>query len=164
MTPAQSARADLLKLRAMRRVQREPMIARYLGVGLTAEALNDDRTERLAALLVAASPTTALEEVVEWIPSVRDYAGGLSELTVMDMWDWEASVPICLVSAASIAERPEVLAQLFPSGFCLIGKDDKDALAVDLDFDDNAQEFVARTAILKLYPRGMGMLSEGLAG
>jgi len=164
MTSAQSARSDLLKLRSIRRAQRAPMIAKYLGVGLNVDVLDDDRTEQLAALLAAASPTAVLEHVTDWIPPVHDYVDGLSELTIVEMWDWEASTPMCRVSASSIAERPEALAALFPSGFFLVGEGDGNALAVDLDFDEDAEHFVARTARVKLYPRGMAILSEGRAG
>jgi hypothetical protein len=164
MTPVQSVRSDLLKLRNIRRLQRAPMIAKYLGVGLNADVLNDDRTERLAALLAAASPSSVLEHVTDWVPPVLAYVNGLSELTIGEMWDWEASMPMCRVSASSIAERPEALAAIFPSGFFLVGEGDSDALAVDLDFDEHAEHFVARAARVKLYPRGMAILSEGRAG
>jgi hypothetical protein len=117
MTPVQSVRSDLLKLRNIRRLQRAPMIAKYLGVGLNADVLNDDRTERLAALLAAASPSSVLEHVTDWVPPVLAYVNGLSELTIGEMWDWEASMPMCRVSASSIAERPRPWRRSFPADF-----------------------------------------------
>jgi hypothetical protein len=113
--------------------------------------VSDERSDRLLANLKLVSPVADLQPCEDWKRAVGDFAVGRFGLTVGRLWDWEGEMPMFRMAAVSLRERVRALADVFPSGFWLVDDDDRQAIVVDLDFDEDAQLTVAHLKEVELF-------------
>jgi hypothetical protein len=150
MTTDRSQRAALLKTRNLRRLQR-PLVEEPLReLGFNPILVGDGRAERLLVGLKSGFCSERLADEVDWPQRVGRFARGRFGLTIARLWDWDGGMPMFRVAAASIAHDPQLLAQVYPSGFVLVDDDDRRTLVVDLEFDEDEQKLIGRIDELEL--------------
>lgn len=150
MTPEQKARIDALKTLNFRRLQREAVEQALSEAGFHPVMVADDRVERLLAALRRSSPVDALLEDHNWQRTVTRFVDGRFGVTIGPLWDWEGTNPPYRFAAVSLLSRIDQLSLLYPSGLWLVDDNDRDALVVDFEMNEDAGLVVARLRELRL--------------
>ncbi len=150
MTPEQQDRATLLKRRNFRRLQQDDADQAFAAAGLTGARVSDERTESLLAKVIQSSPVQGLVAHDDWQAVVRSFAEGQFGLTIGQLWDWDGTVPLRRVAAASVLKNVSNLKHLHPDGFWLVGDEERRLLVVDFDFDERQSLIIVSLAEIEL--------------